>query len=647
MGEVCRDGIQDDLDNKLKTYLYRPLEGQTSIRVLQLYPNPSRLECSIRHINLSDGGYQALSYEWGPQDSCFHIHVQNDEDGDEAVIPLTTNLHNAIKSLRDTPAIQPKLFWIDQISINQNDKAEKGHQVELMGNIYRNAERAITYLGPHARDIDLENRALDLLDRIFRHFEPNYQYLGSPSDLYNFPPHALAEFPVSEMPHDISEEDAAWPVLINIVYSAWLRRLWMVQENILCPKTIMLRGTLELEWISVASIVVLFHVNLLPTRILKNEWTRLGLNGSYRSAGINMLLTWGKRWAHVYKQNSNVQLDTLSTNLDYYQQLDCQDPRDRVYALLGISACTHDLNISPNYKSSAQELYLYISIQMYLVQQNLALLHVISGNTVGDDMYNLPSWSYKGLPNIEKGLATHVSHPAQLRFEEQNRVLVIRGHVIAKLVFVPTESELAIANLDRFSNNLAPGELHVLQIIAIMLEKIRYNPEKLESLINTLALEEGEGPIKKYCQAFNLWSLCRCLVTDLIVGLGYAFERDPGVHDLVNLTLQKLRSLITGPEKGSVGENWSALTEEEDQVGTDILNRINSFHRSVALTDKNQFLNTAVSAREGDLTVLLGSIKYGYILRPVGDRYKYIGTCYADDIIDFNPSDGDEEMWII
>jgi hypothetical protein len=563
MKEISRDETQDNLDNELKTYCYRPLEDPTSIRVVQLYTDTPKLECSIRQVNLSDGEYQALSYEWGSNDSCFHIHVRNDGDGVEAMIPLTTNLYNALKSLRDAPAIQPKLFWIDQISINQNDAAEKGHQVKLMGDIYRNAKQVITYLGPHASDINLENRALDLLHRISHHFKPNIPYFGSPTDLNNLDADELTELPVSEMPHDISDEDPAWPVLIDIVYSAWLRRLWMVQENILCPEAVMLRGTLELEWISVAYIVVLFHLNLLPTRILDKEWTRLGLKGSYRTAGMSMLLTWGQRWAHVHNQDNNVRLDTLSTNLNYFQLLDCKDPRDRVYALLGVSAGVNDLNIIPNYEVSPQELYLYISTRIYLIHQNLSLLHVITGNEVGHDIDNLPSWCYKGTSNVEYAVASHEPYPAvraPLRFEEHDRVLVVRGRVLAKFDFVPAESQLAIAKSYTISNNSAPGELHVLQIIAILLEKIRYNPEILRSLLNALTIEEPWG-VKRYSGAFSLWSLCRCLLSNLNTRLGNTLKSDSGVNDLVSLTLQKLRPLITGLERSSLGEDWSDLTE--------------------------------------------------------------------------------------
>jgi hypothetical protein len=186
-------------------YQYQRLEeGYQSIRVLRLHTNTSRLECSIKQVNILDGGYQALSYEWGAPETCSYIHVRNARHGDRAIIPLTTNLYFALKNLRDASAIQSKVFWIDQISIIQSDAVEKGLQVNLMGNIYRNAQQVITYLGPHAGDVDLENRALDILDRICLHFEPNCPFFTGSMAIGN-----TSSLPVREMPHGISEHDTA------------------------------------------------------------------------------------------------------------------------------------------------------------------------------------------------------------------------------------------------------------------------------------------------------------------------------------------------------------------------------------------------------------------------------------------------------
>jgi hypothetical protein len=68
------------------------------------------------------------------------------------------------------------VFWIDQICIHQEGE-EKGHQVGLIGQIYKNAVRVITYMGP-AGDEEVEREGERLLVRLDRHFAPNYKLLS-------------------------------------------------------------------------------------------------------------------------------------------------------------------------------------------------------------------------------------------------------------------------------------------------------------------------------------------------------------------------------------------------------------------------------------------------------------------------------------
>jgi hypothetical protein len=55
-----------------------------------------------------------------------------------------------------------------------------------------------------------------------------------------------------------------------------------------------------------------------------------------------------------------------------------------------------------------------------------------------------------------------------------------------------------------------------------------------------------------------------------------------------------------------------------------------------------------VSARGGDVITLLGGGRFGYVLRPVGERYRYVGIAYAHDYREPNENEEvDDEMWII
>lgn len=100
------------------------------IRVLQLYATRSRIECALTQIRHTDGNYQALSYVWGSQDTQYKAFVVDQSSGATiGFISLTTNLRNALHNLRDCADIADKVFWIDQICINQESTDEKNYQV--------------------------------------------------------------------------------------------------------------------------------------------------------------------------------------------------------------------------------------------------------------------------------------------------------------------------------------------------------------------------------------------------------------------------------------------------------------------------------------------------------------------------------------
>jgi hypothetical protein len=67
-------------------------------------------------------------------------------------LPLTLTCAAAIKRLRHPTA--PRTVWIDQVCINQADAAEKPRQVEVMDRIFGAARQVVVYTGEGGRDTD-------------------------------------------------------------------------------------------------------------------------------------------------------------------------------------------------------------------------------------------------------------------------------------------------------------------------------------------------------------------------------------------------------------------------------------------------------------------------------------------------------------
>ncbi|PSN72337.1 heterokaryon incompatibility, partial [Corynespora cassiicola Philippines] len=87
----------------------------------------------------SPAPYRCLSYMWGAPFAHHEILINGGR------FRVGDNLHRFLHTARRLYPSQP--LWIDAICINQRDLAEKGHQVQAMGHIYRKAKEVLIWLG--------------------------------------------------------------------------------------------------------------------------------------------------------------------------------------------------------------------------------------------------------------------------------------------------------------------------------------------------------------------------------------------------------------------------------------------------------------------------------------------------------------------
>jgi Heterokaryon incompatibility protein (HET) len=240
------------------------------------------------------------------------------------------------------------VFWIDQICIDQEGD-EKNHQVAMMGAIYKNAERVITYIGP-AKDDEEEKVGMELIQRLHKHFEPNYKLIFKISNLKKAW-QRRAELPVTERPRDLQGDDdvegielkraiatdpyvvQGWRRLCEVAFGEWAQRLWMVQEQILNHEAVMLRGSQLLLWDAVAVMSILFYIELLPGRYYQRLWMESRPQGhlSRTSIARSVYSMWHDRRRKTLIRHgtseSDDAFDVFLLNLIYYRELECQDQR--------------------------------------------------------------------------------------------------------------------------------------------------------------------------------------------------------------------------------------------------------------------------------------------------------------------------------
>src|SRR3569833_2294898 len=150
--------------------LYQPLNLTNQIRLLRLLPlepgqgnDSSQYELFTSDLDSCENTYSALSYAWGSPDQSVRRIKVNGID-----FPVRENLGHALAALRTAGE---RVFWIDAICIDQDNKQERNHQVKQMGDIYRRAAQVFVWLGqPESGPnwgADLAN-ALDIAWRLGR-----------------------------------------------------------------------------------------------------------------------------------------------------------------------------------------------------------------------------------------------------------------------------------------------------------------------------------------------------------------------------------------------------------------------------------------------------------------------------------------------
>ena len=157
---------------------------------------------------------------------------------------------------------------------------------------------------------------------------------------------------------------SAWESLKTFYRIPWLRRLWVLQEVALSSSAIVLWGNTEVSWdiVGRASEVIQDDHNL---------WNavdqRTGVGNAYLMHSL---------------RNSNPPLHSFRTLLQRARRFETTDPRDRIFAVLGLSTTdrpTGDgtLFLEPDYTLTVPQLYLAVAQRIIESDQNLGLLSAV------------------------------------------------------------------------------------------------------------------------------------------------------------------------------------------------------------------------------------------------------------------------------
>ena len=182
------------------------------------------IECTLEVVGVEEKPqYEALSYKWG--DPQGHVVKCNDQ-----TLPVNFGLFHALQRFRLSK--QPRLLWVDEICINQDDEQDRIQELQKVHRIYADARCVLIWLGPDSEDSDV---AMSFFPRMMSHLanKRSKQEITDP----DLPSMNNAAYRTPKM-----------IALNNLFRRPWFMRVWTLQEATFATRAVVVCGSKELPF---------------------------------------------------------------------------------------------------------------------------------------------------------------------------------------------------------------------------------------------------------------------------------------------------------------------------------------------------------------------------------------------------------------
>ncbi|KAF8847706.1 HET-domain-containing protein [Acephala macrosclerotiorum] len=345
--------------------IYSSLASEKSeIRLLTIQPSlisSSPLRCRLRQVPLTDSArYQALSYVWGDQATKYLITINGEN------FEVGMNLNSALRRLRRK--FTKVTLWCDAICINQEDIPERGHQIRRMRDIYGYAQQVIIWLGEEEKESRLALKNIQLWSNMFAS-----SFVEEPASLLNGKSITTLFNP------------AMWAATSSLFQRRWWRRVWVFQEVVVSRSAVLVCGSNSCSWLALLRARAVWDMLKTPEYLQCLTEDHIGM---LSNCDFNVSIPMFVMQANI-AQPFGVGLLSLIRLMNRFE---ATDPRDRLYALLGVYPVM-DVEIEPNYEKSVSEVYTDFVSTFLRDKRRLSPLGGAGvGNPRPQPIINLPSW---------------------------------------------------------------------------------------------------------------------------------------------------------------------------------------------------------------------------------------------------------------
>lgn len=359
---------------------YTPLDPlKSEIRLLEISAEAiSMVVCSL----LDGPNYRALSYVWGDPSITEIILVNGNS------FRATANLASALHSVRHEASDGSIRLWADAICINQNDLDEKGQQVQLMGDIYRQASVVLSWLGCDPQ-ICLALDAIDLISDL----------MGPASEFRNQNElEWMRAYPRLYREDDTTEPgfNKSWSAVRSLFTNNYWHRVWIVQEVVLATRILVRAANKDIELRKLFKIAGLlkFKFESRPDFITPSTWAFLRTCAASSNTLMTLFVT-QSIWQDFHVPDKT----SFKTSLLFDMNHQATNPRDQVYALNELMGKA----FIPDYRKPTNEVYTEWAEAYIKTHRDLRLLWHCCGSNPDLPSW-VPDWSNQSSNNTRFGM---------------------------------------------------------------------------------------------------------------------------------------------------------------------------------------------------------------------------------------------------
>ncbi|POR37704.1 Heterokaryon incompatibility protein 6, OR allele [Tolypocladium paradoxum] len=456
------------LFNRLPDFQYPELDRSKKVfRLVRLLPpKPSLIPGAYGTVRIeiieadvdAKPCYDALSYTWSVP---AHLKSPNrqiivEAKGGPYGLRVYRPLELALLRLVANGTAQRPLF-VDQISINQHDDPEKGHQVQLMRDIYAKCARTVVWLGPATRasaqyfDYVGEISSEGVLSRVMGPSVARFMHVFD----------AVMDPSIEVDAEDREDRDDILDMIrrfghrfpldgfADVLDRGWFNRLWIIQEACLAPVVVFVCGDQALCFDC-------FRAGALFYNIYNTYWVRGRSEATAqhefrrrnalfdKTAGLIRIFQ-ERKAIHQLGARQGLYDLVLKYNVNNDQaKIGASLAEDRVFGLLGLAADDDNLRRRVRVRYEKEVIQIYTEVGALLLEQSIdTLLFTQFPKRTG----NLPSW----VPDWAMDLSVPVGYSAlkepvfaaggpkdggRFRLDEASRQLTIRGVLVDRIARV-------------------------------------------------------------------------------------------------------------------------------------------------------------------------------------------------------------------